>query len=145
MLTELALSLWGVLALLCCVLALLWCVCTQVLGSNYKSELLAVIAPENLPVQFGGLSPCEDLVDVGPWQDPAITAQLQRNHAVCKAAAAGQLQGLVASTSSDSLQRGSSSLIGAGSGGDSGGSEGSAEEACSVDAMMMCAKAVSCR
>lgn len=117
--------------------------CVQVLGSNYQSELLAVIAPENLPVQFGGLSPCEERVDMGPWQDPAVRAQLKHNEAMCKAAAAGQLQGLMASTSSDSLQRGSSSLIGAGSGGD-GGSEGFVEEACSVDAMV-CAKGVACR
>lgn len=39
----------------------------QVLGSDYKSELLAVIPEENLPVIFGGKSPCE-MVDVGPWQ-----------------------------------------------------------------------------
>lgn len=39
----------------------------QVLGSDYKSELLAVIPEENLPVMFGGRSPCE-MIDVGPWQ-----------------------------------------------------------------------------
>lgn len=97
----------------------------QVLGKDYKSELLAVIAPENLPVQFGGKSQCDENRDVGPWQDPAVIAKV-------KAAAAGQLHGIVASTSSDSLQRGSSSLIGAGSG--DGASEGSTEDCCSVDA-----------
>lgn len=102
----------------------------QVLGSNYKSELLAVIAPENLPVQFGGLSPCTEMVDVGPWQDPAIVEKCPalRKH--------GILHGIVMSgDSSSDLQRGSSSLIGAASGGD-GGSESSAEEACGVDALV---------
>lgn len=105
----------------------------KVLGSNYKAELLAVIAPENLPVQFGGLSPCTEMVDVGPWQDPAVISQCP---ALRKAAAAGQLQGLVVrGDSSSDLQRGSSSLIGAGSSGDSG-SMLSAEEACSADLLL---------
>lgn len=103
----------------------------QVLGSNYKSELLAVVAPENLPVQFGGLSPCTEMRDVGPWQDPAIIA---RCPALRKAVAAGLLQTdrtLVPSDSSNSLQRGSSGLIGAGSGVDSGSV--SSEEGCSAE------------
>lgn len=103
----------------------------KVLGSNYKSELLAVVAPENLPVQFGGLSPCTEMRDVGPWQDPAIIA---RCPALRKAVAAGLLQTdrtLVPSDSSNSLQRGSSGLIGAGSGVDSGSV--SSEEGCSAE------------
>lgn len=112
----------------------------KVLGRDYKSELLAVIAPENLPQQFGGLSPCTELVDVGPWQDPAVVAKVP---ALRKAAAAGQLHGLAVSTSSDSLTRGSSSLIGAGS---SGASDASGEEetACSVDATVVCAEGIAC-
>jgi hypothetical protein len=107
-----------------------------VLGSNYKSELLAVIAPENLPTQFGGLSPCAELVDVGPWQDPAIIAQCP---ALRKAAAAGLLgeRGMVASDSSNSLRRGSISLIGA-------GSEASNEEGSSVDAEVHIPEGVAC-
>lgn len=125
-------------AVLCCVLRC--AVHAKVLGRDYKSELLAVIAPENLPQQFGGLSPCTELVDVGPWQDPAIVAQVP---ALRKAAAAGQLHGLVVSTSSDSLTRGSSSLIGAGSSGASDAS-GEEEEPCSVDATIVCAEGIAC-
>lgn len=139
--TSLVLPLCRHLALyvtVCCLLQLLSMCCLhslQVLGSNYKSELLAVIAPENLPVQFGGLSPCTDMVDVGPWQDPAIISQCP---ALRKAAAAGQLHGIVMrGDSSSDLQRGSSSLIGAGSAasGD-GGSESSGEEVCGADALV---------
>jgi hypothetical protein len=126
-------------SLLSRVLLLILCVCVQVLGSNYKSELLAVIAPENLPTQFGGLSSCAELVDVGPWQDPVIIAQCP---ALRKAAAAGLLgeRGMVASGSSNSLRRGSSSLIGAGS----AASEGSNEEADSVDAEVLIPEGVTC-
>lgn len=118
----------------------------QVLGSNYKSELLAVVAPENLPVQFGGLSPCEEMADVGPWHDPAIIAQCP---ALRKAAAAGHLQagkGLVASDSSNSLRRGSSSLIAAGSDHTQDSNSGSScgEEACSAADSMCAAEGVVC-
>lgn len=101
----------------------------QVLGSNYKSELLAVIPPENLPVQFGGSSPCSELTDVGPWQDPAVIASCP---ALRKAAA---WRGLVPSSSCSSLQRESSSLICAGSDGSEDvcveGSEDSSTQAAS--------------
>lgn len=121
---------------------------TQVLGSNYKSELLAVIPPENLPVQFGGQSPCTEMVDVGPWQDPAIVAQCP---SLRKAAAAGHFKlspgcTLVASGSCNSLERAGDSFIGAGSA-DGGCSVSSGEEGCSssmdgacvADAEIVCA------
>ncbi|KAJ5132690.1 Sec14 cytosolic factor [Penicillium atrosanguineum] len=44
----------------------------HVLGSGYKSELLAQVAPENLPAEFGGSCKCEggcELSDQGPWQE----------------------------------------------------------------------------
>lgn len=48
----------------------------HVLGSGYKSELLAQIPKENLPKEFGGECQCEGgcpLSDEGPWQDPQWT------------------------------------------------------------------------
>lgn len=48
----------------------------HVLGSGYKSELLAQIPKENLPKEFGGECHCEggcSLSDEGPWQDPQWT------------------------------------------------------------------------
>lgn len=44
-----------------------------VLGSNYKSELLKQIPPQNLPEKFGGTSKAEggvEFADDGPWRDP---------------------------------------------------------------------------
>ncbi|KAI6835543.1 putative phosphatidylinositol transporter [Hortaea werneckii] len=45
----------------------------HVLGSGYKSELLAQVPKENLPKEFGGECECKggcQLSDAGPWQDP---------------------------------------------------------------------------
>lgn len=45
----------------------------HVLGSGYKSELLAQVPAENLPEEFGGTCKCEKgcaLSDAGPWWDP---------------------------------------------------------------------------
>jgi hypothetical protein len=45
----------------------------HVLGSGYKSELLAQVPAENLPKVFGGSCDCPGgcaLSDAGPWQDP---------------------------------------------------------------------------
>jgi hypothetical protein len=44
----------------------------HVLGSGYRSELLAQVPAENLPVEFGGSCQCEggcELSDMGPWQE----------------------------------------------------------------------------
>lgn len=44
----------------------------HVLGSGYKSELLAQVPAENLPKAFGGSCDCPGgcaLSDAGPWQD----------------------------------------------------------------------------
>lgn len=44
----------------------------HILGSNYKSELLKQIDPENLPKEFGGVCECEggcENSDAGPWKD----------------------------------------------------------------------------
>jgi hypothetical protein len=68
----------------------------QVLGSNFQAELLAVIPPENLPERYGGTSTCAELVDVGPWTDPAVVAALPT---LRKAAAAGLLPGVAAPAS----------------------------------------------
>ena len=48
----------------------------QVLGSSYKSELLAQIPAENLPKHFGGSCSCPkgcEFSDDGPWQDASFT------------------------------------------------------------------------
>ncbi|KAF1988354.1 Sec14 cytosolic factor [Aulographum hederae CBS 113979] len=48
----------------------------HVLGSNYKSELLAQVPKENLPKEFGGECECDGgckLSDAGPWQDAQYT------------------------------------------------------------------------
>jgi len=45
----------------------------HVLGSGYKSELLAQIPAENLPKSFGGTCECPGgcmFADLGPWTDP---------------------------------------------------------------------------
>ncbi|KOS18088.1 Sec14 cytosolic factor [Escovopsis weberi] len=45
----------------------------KVLGSSYQKELLAQIAPENLPKTFGGTCECAggcENSDAGPWHDP---------------------------------------------------------------------------
>ncbi|KAF2000393.1 SEC14 cytosolic factor [Amniculicola lignicola CBS 123094] len=45
----------------------------HILGSGYKTELLAQVPAENLPKEFGGSCECEggcQLSDAGPWQDP---------------------------------------------------------------------------
>ncbi|AEO67993.1 27d20494-096a-41b7-aaae-efb0c9e920f8 [Thermothielavioides terrestris] len=44
----------------------------HVLGSGYKSELLAQVPAENLPKQFGGECECPggcELSDMGPWRE----------------------------------------------------------------------------
>ncbi|KAF8244335.1 hypothetical protein K440DRAFT_605138 [Wilcoxina mikolae CBS 423.85] len=48
----------------------------NILGSSYKSELLAQIPAENLPKMFGGTCECEggcQLSDQGPWNDEKYT------------------------------------------------------------------------
>lgn len=45
----------------------------HILGSGYKTELLAQVPAENLPKEFGGECECEggcQLSDAGPWDDP---------------------------------------------------------------------------
>jgi hypothetical protein len=83
-----------------------------VLGADYRAELLAVIPEQNLPVQFGGSSCCQENVDVGPWQDPAVVAACPL---LAKAVAAGHLQlpvAVRASDSCDSLAQRDGSFIG---------------------------------
>lgn len=44
----------------------------HVLGTGYKSELLAQVPAENLPVEFGGTCACEggcEFSDMGPWRE----------------------------------------------------------------------------
>ncbi|RKO94996.1 cellular retinaldehyde-binding/triple function, partial [Caulochytrium protostelioides] len=44
----------------------------SILGSGYKSELLKLIDPANLPAQYGGTCTCAngcDVSDIGPWND----------------------------------------------------------------------------
>ncbi|KAG8934374.1 cytosolic factor, phosphatidylinositol/phosphatidylcholine transfer protein [Tulasnella sp. 418] len=45
----------------------------NILGSNYKAELLKQVPAENLPVEFGGTCQCEggcSMSDAGPWNKP---------------------------------------------------------------------------
>lgn len=73
----------------------------KVLGSSYHEELLSVIPAEALPTMFGGSSRCDEHVDVGPWQEPAVVSRCPE---LIKAAAAG----------GDCLERSKSSMIGTG-------------------------------
>lgn len=48
----------------------------NVLGTNYKAELLKQVPEENLPEMFGGTCKCEGgcpFADSGPWQDKEFT------------------------------------------------------------------------
>ncbi|PLN80442.1 Sec14 cytosolic factor [Aspergillus taichungensis] len=50
----------------------------HVLGSGYKSELLAQVPAENLPKEFGGSCACEggcELSDMGPWKEAEWTKE----------------------------------------------------------------------
>lgn len=50
----------------------------HVLGSGYKSELLAQVPAENLPKEFGGSCACEggcELSDMGPWREAEWTKE----------------------------------------------------------------------
>lgn len=45
-------------------------------GSNYLPQLLAWVDRENLPDYLGGTSTATLIDDAGPWQDPAIVAEV---------------------------------------------------------------------
>lgn len=44
----------------------------QILGANYKSELLKWIDEDSLMAMFGGSSAGTLAEDVGPWNDPEL-------------------------------------------------------------------------
>ncbi|PRW61233.1 CRAL TRIO domain Sec14p-like phosphatidylinositol transfer family [Chlorella sorokiniana] len=50
----------------------------EVLGTSYQEELLRLVAPEHLPQLYGGTCTAPLTAGPGPWQDPAILAQLEQ-------------------------------------------------------------------
>ena len=49
----------------------------KVAGTNYLPQLLNWVDKDNLPQYLGGTSTATLLDDVGPWQDPAVVAQVR--------------------------------------------------------------------
>eukprot|EP00983_Pelagomonas_calceolata_P090765 1157460-Pelagomonas_calceolata.AAC.2 len=65
----------------------------QILGSSYQKELLKLIAPENLLVEFGGTSTGQLRDNIGPWQpvlENAKEAADARERALVRASASLQ-------------------------------------------------------
>ncbi|PSC67286.1 phosphatidylinositol phosphatidylcholine transfer SFH11 isoform X3 [Micractinium conductrix] len=56
--------------------------CTQakieVLGTNFKEELLRLVSPDQLMACYGGSNPAPLSAEPGPWQDPAVLAALEQ-------------------------------------------------------------------
>lgn len=57
----------------------------QVVGSDYKSELLAWVDPENLPVRYGGTNPARLIDSPGVWNEPEVRRAVLEKYAERKA------------------------------------------------------------